>query len=426
MAPALGPGDQEPRPRRGLLNESGVPHGAELELVRLGRTFGSTAAVDGLDLEVERGEVLTLLGPSGCGKTTALRLVAGFEVPDEGSVRFRGRDVTAWNPRRRGFGMVFQNYALFPHLDVFENVAFGLRCRSVEDADIRRRVGRVLALVDLPEHGERPVQQLSGGQQQRVALARALAIEPPLLLLDEPLSNLDAALRERTRTELRRLIKELGITALFVTHDQEEAFDLSDRVAVMRSGRLRQVGKPEELYDAPADAFVAGFVGRANRLPVRLEREDGGGRVARLPDGTVWPLPVNAGGREGDRGPAPAGPAPDDVGAELWVRPEDLELRPWMPESAGREVLAGQVVDRRFRGAVTTYRIDAGEAGVLEVNGHRDAAAPGDRVGVVPARGAAMHLFGAGADSPPDGWPDEGGEGEGTESESARGGRGES
>ncbi len=387
--------------------------GPELELVGLSRRFGGTAAVDGLDLAVERGEVLTLLGPSGCGKTTALRLVAGFEVPDGGAVRFRGQDVTGWSPRRRGFGMVFQNYALFPHLDVFENVAFGLRCRSVEEAEIRRRVARVLTLVDLPEHGERPVQQLSGGQQQRVALARALAIEPPLLLLDEPLSNLDAALRERTRTELRRLIKELGITALFVTHDQEEAFDLSDRVAVMRAGRLRQVGPPEALYDAPADAFVAGFVGRANRIPVRVERTEGGGRAARLPDGTTWPLPRDGQGAAGSGA------------AELWVRPEDLELRAWSPERADPHVLAGTVVDRRFRGAVTTFRIDAGEAGGLEVNGERDAAAPGDRVGLAPIRGAAMHLFGFEAAAPPSGWPEEGETDGAAGPERARGGRAE-
>ena len=387
-----------------------MPYGAELELVGLSRRFGGTTAVDGLDLEIEPGEVLTLLGPSGCGKTTALRLVAGFEVPDGGAVRFRGQNVTDWSPRRRGFGMVFQNYALFPHLDVFENVAFGLRCRSVEDGEIRRRVGRVLELVDLPEHGERPVQQLSGGQQQRVALARALAIEPPLLLLDEPLSNLDAALRERTRTELRRLIKELGITALFVTHDQEEAFDLSDRVAVMRAGRLRQVGKPEELYDAPADAFVAGFVGRANRLPVRVERGGGGAWIARLPDGTAWPLPDD-GGTAG--------------GFELWVRPEDLELRPWTSDGTDPGLLAGEVVDRRFRGAVTTFRIAAADAGVLEVNGDREAATPGDRVGIVPAEGATMHLFESRAEAPPRGWPENRVAGEGTETKNARGGRDE-
>ncbi|HKK07761.1 MAG TPA: ABC transporter ATP-binding protein [Gemmatimonadota bacterium] len=361
----------------------------ELELEGLRRAFGETAALDGLDLSLERGELLTLLGPSGCGKTTALRIVAGFETPDAGRVRFRGEDVTGRSPRRRGFGMVFQNYALFPHLDVFENVAFGLRCRGVPDAEIRERVDRVLELVDLPGYGSRRVQDLSGGQQQRVALARALAIEPPLLLLDEPLSNLDAALRERTRVELRRLVKELGITALFVTHDQEEAFDLSDRVAVMRAGRIRQVGTPEALYDRPADPFVAGFVGRANRLRVALEGE-GSGRTAVLPDGTRWPLPA---------GTASPGVARE---AELWIRPEALELAR-VGSGEDREAgapggrVAGVVRDRRFRGAGALYRVETPGVGVLEIAGGREDAAPGDRVTVSLRAGRRVHVFPADA-----------------------------
>ncbi|HKK26562.1 MAG TPA: ABC transporter ATP-binding protein [Gemmatimonadota bacterium] len=370
----------------------------ELELDGLRKRFGETTALDGLDLALERGELLTLLGPSGCGKTTALRIVAGFEAPDSGRVRFRGQDVTDRSPRRRGFGMVFQNYALFPHLDVFENVAFGLRCRKAAEEEVRDRVGRVLELVDLPGFAERRVQQLSGGQQQRVALARALAIEPPLLLLDEPLSNLDAALRERTRVELRRLIKDLGITALFVTHDQEEAFDLSDRVAVMRAGTVRQVGTPEALYDRPAEPFVAGFVGRANRIRARLER-DGEGRVAVLEDGTRWPLPdgdsgADEAGTGEERESRPAGP---DV--ELWVRPEDLALGPGGPDAGSRREeagpgaagarLAGRVRDRRFRGSGALYRVEVPEIGVLEVAGGREESEVGDpvSVGLRPGRG---------------------------------------
>lgn len=374
--PGAGPRDAERREHR----RAGSPVERQLELSGVSKRFGDTVAVDDLDLGLREGELLTLLGPSGCGKTTVLRLVAGFESPDGGSIRFRGEEILARGPRERGFGMVFQNYALFPHLDVFENVAFGLRSRNVAEEEIGRRVGRVLELVDLPDFGDRAVQELSGGQQQRVALARALAIEPPLLLLDEPLSNLDAALRERTRTELRLLVKELGITTLFVTHDQEEAFDLSDRVAVMDAGRVRQTGRPEELYDEPADPFVAGFVGRANRLEIRLAVEDGG-RTARLPGGGVWPIPDARLGFDFEATAAP-------TEAELWVRPEDLELLP-----AEEAALSGTVRDRRFRGAVTVFRVDAGAAGLLEVAGGRDALSAGERVGVAPAEGARLHLF---------------------------------
>ncbi|HEU0013103.1 MAG TPA: ABC transporter ATP-binding protein, partial [Longimicrobium sp.] len=253
-----------------------------LRLENLTRRFGDTLAVDGLSLEVAAGEFLTLLGPSGCGKTTTLRMIAGFEQPTSGRVVVDGRDVTALPPQKRDVGMVFQNYALFPHLDVAENVAFGLRSRGESRAAAAPGVERALEMVELTGFGARRVQQLSGGQQQRVALARALAPEPPLLLLDEPLSNLDAALRERTRDELRALLKQLGMTAVFVTHDQEEAFALSDRVAVLDRGRLQQVGSPEELYAAPANAFVASFLGRANFLPATVEGADGALAACRL------------------------------------------------------------------------------------------------------------------------------------------------
>jgi ABC-type Fe3+/spermidine/putrescine transport system ATPase subunit len=337
------------------------------------RRFGEVVAVDDLSLSLQPGEFVTLLGPSGCGKTTALRLLAGFERADGGRITFRGEEITGWSPQRRGFGMVFQSYALFPHLDVFENVAFGLRSRKRVPPDLDRRVEAALARVDLAGYARRAVQALSGGQQQRVALARALAIEPPLLLLDEPLSNLDQALRVRTRGELRALVRELGITALFVTHDQEEAFALSDRIAVMAQGRLRQFGTPRELYEAPVDRFVAGFVGRVNELPARLEGAGDRARVA----GVSWPVRLAGAAARAGGGSAGSG--------YLLVRPEALAMvDPGVPPASTPErtgpraggptlpPLRARVVDRRFGGAVTTWSLvledAAGEAGSREAD----------------------------------------------------------
>lgn len=341
------------------------------------RRFGEVTAVDRLSLSVDPGEFVTLLGPSGCGKTTALRIIAGFEEAEEGTLRFRGEDVTRFTPQRRGFGMVFQNYALFPHLSVLENVAFGLRVRKVPKAEIPRRVEAALARVDLAGYGARAVQALSGGQQQRVALARALAIEPPLILLDEPLSNLDAALRERTRTEIRRLVKELGITALFVTHDQEEAFDLSDRIAVMNAGRLRQMGTPEELYRTPADRFVAGFVGRANFLDGTAA--EGG---IRLRTGVFWEAAAPPGFQGASGSPAVA-----------MIRPEDLHFSTHVVENA----LPGVVRDRRFRGALVAFTVELRGGALVEVGGSGGGGEGdpgiGEEVHVVPRQGARVHLF---------------------------------
>ncbi len=344
-----------------------------LSLQGLVKRFGTVTAVDHLSLELQEGEFLTLLGPSGCGKTTALRVVAGFERPDAGTLTFQGEDVTEWNPQRRGFGMVFQNYALFPHLDVAENVAFGLKSRRRPREEIGERVEAALERVSLPGLGSRAVQALSGGQQQRVALARALAIEPPLLLLDEPFSNLDAALRERTRTELRLLVKELGITALFVTHDQEEAFDLSDRIAVMDGGKLRQVGTPEELYRNPTHRFVAGFVGRINALEGVLEEERGGVVRVRLDAGPRWTL----------------APGPEPGPCELLVRPEDLTF----VEAGTAESLPGRIRDRRFLGAYTLYFVDTETTGILEVVSRESGPVEGEAVGIAPAPGAGLHVF---------------------------------
>ncbi len=340
-----------------------------LRLEALGKRFGETPAVIDLTLEVRDGELLTLLGPSGCGKTTTLRMIAGFEIPDAGRILLAGRDITREPPRRRGVGMVFQNYALFPHLDVFENVAFGLRVRGVSRGDADSSVEHALDLVDLAGYGGRKVQELSGGQQQRVALARALAPEPPVLLLDEPLSNLDPALRERTRDELRRLLERLRITTIFVTHDQEEAFALSDRVALMREGRLQQLGTPEDLYDRPANPFVASFLGRANFLDAAVVAAQDG-RVVCDVAGVRW----NVGA--GDTLSA------GDV-ARLMLRPEALRIRPEEEEG-----LPGEVVERRFAGAVTHYRVRT-SSGELLVLAEADAAAIGERVAVqLPAGGA--------------------------------------
>ncbi len=350
-----------------------------LELRGLRKRFGEVVAVRDFTLELEPGELMTLLGPSGCGKTTALRLIAGFETPDAGRITFRGADVTALSPQKRGFGMVFQSYALFPHLSVFENVAFGLKAQRREASELGRLVEAALVRVDLVGYVDRRVQELSGGQQQRVALARALAVEPPLLLLDEPLSNLDASLRERTRTELRSLLKGLGITALYVTHDQEEAFDLSDRVAVMNDGELRQVGTPEELYDHPHDVFVAGFVGRANLLSGLLESPGGGEPSVRLVGDALWPVDP-----EGTSGLDPG------QAVQVAVRPEDLEL---FPEGHHASELVGVVSERVFRGARIAYHVKLADGTVVEVEADRRSEARGGRIAVRPRSHARVHVY---------------------------------
>ena len=238
-------------------------------LTGLVKRYGTTRALDGVSLAVVPGEFFTLLGPSGCGKTTTLRSVAGFVTPDAGQVAINGADVTGVPPHRRRVGMVFQHYALFPHRTVAQNVGFGLRMQRVDKAEIARRVAEALALVQLPGHGGRYPSQLSGGEQQRVALARALVTRPAVLLLDEPLGALDKKLRDHMKIELKRLQREVGITTIYVTHDQEEALTMSDRIAVMHRGRVEQVAPPRGLYETPATAFVAGFIGNINLLTGR-------------------------------------------------------------------------------------------------------------------------------------------------------------
>jgi len=239
---------------------------AFLELKNINKTFAATAAVEDFNLEVEKGELVSFLGPSGCGKTTTLRTVAGFEIPTTGSVVLNGEEITKKAPHQRNVGMVFQAYALFPNMTVADNVGFGLKVSKKPKAEISKRVQEMLALIQMAALGDRYPHQLSGGQQQRVALARALAIQPQVLLLDEPLSALDAKIRVELRTEIRRIQQRLGITTIYVTHDQEEALSISDRVVVMNAGRMEQVGAPYEIYNYPATPFVAGFVGTLNQI----------------------------------------------------------------------------------------------------------------------------------------------------------------
>jgi iron(III) transport system ATP-binding protein len=253
---------------------------------------GSTPSVDDISLTVGDGEFFTLLGPSGCGKSTTLRMIAGFITPTSGSIRFGERDVTTMPPHRRDTGMVFQNYALFPHMDVSANVAYGLSMRRVASAEKRTRVAEALEIVGLTGYSDRRIDQLSGGQQQRVALARALVIEPSVLLLDEPLSNLDAKLREETRAQIRQIQQRAGTTSVYVTHDQSEAMAMSDRIAVMNAGVLHQVGPPREIYRRPATSFVARFIGRSNVLPGTVEEIEKHQVVIRLDGGEVLQAPL--------------------------------------------------------------------------------------------------------------------------------------
>jgi spermidine/putrescine ABC transporter ATP-binding subunit len=246
----------------------------QIELKNVTKRFGQTAAVNNVNLTIQEGELFTLLGPSGCGKTTSLRLVAGFYTPDEGEVLFNGRVVNTVPPDQRGIGMVFQNYALWPHMTVFQNVAYGLKLQKIGRAEANERVNVVLNNVELQGFGDRYPGQLSGGQQQRVALARALVLNPKILLLDEPLSNLDAKIRVQVRQEIRKLQKDLGITTIYVTHDQEEALTLSDRIAVFNHGQVFQVGPPKELYERPANYFVADFIGINNLFEGTVESVD--------------------------------------------------------------------------------------------------------------------------------------------------------
>ncbi|HKC07639.1 MAG TPA: ABC transporter ATP-binding protein [Methylomirabilota bacterium] len=325
--------------------------GARLRLVSVSKRFvraeQGVAAVDDVTLTVEPGELLTLLGPSGCGKTTTLRMVAGFEQPDSGRVLIDEQDVTGLMVYRRNIGFVFQNYALFPHLTVFENVAYGLRVKRLGAAVIREKVERVLALVGLPGHARRFSNQLSGGEQQRVAVARAVVVEPRLLLFDEPLSNLDAKLRVQMREELSRLQRQLAITTIYVTHDQEEAMAISDRIAVMQAGRVAQVGTAHDLYRAPRSVFVAQFIGRVNLLPARVLRAGTGAATV-----TLWGREVTVPADE----PVAAGQS-----VSLVLRPESVALLPERAVAPAQEfAVAGVVRGRTFLGEKVEYAVEVG------------------------------------------------------------------
>lgn len=355
---------------------------AELILQDLLKVFRGrgrpVVAVDHLHLEVTKGELVTLLGPSGCGKTTTLRIVGGFEAPDAGEVYLSGQRITHLPPQRRPTATVFQSYALFPHMSVFENVAFGLKVRRVPRQELRRRVREVLALVGLEGLEDRPPAKLSGGQQQRVALARVLVIQPQVLLFDEPLSNLDAKLRLETREHIRRIQRELGITSIYVTHDQAEAMAISDRVAVMNEGSIQQIGSPQEVYLRPANAFVADFIGRANLLDAQI--------VGRTTEETEVAL------RDGVRLKLPG--AFDCVPGEavkLVVRPEAVDL---VAPEAGE--LRGKIVLAQVTGALAQYRIalSSGETLEVEVLGalEKGVLPPGTPVGL-RLHFKTLHLF---------------------------------
>lgn len=333
--------------------------------------FGAAAAVDGVSLLVEPGELFFLLGPSGCGKTTLLRVLAGFVQPDAGEVYFGGQQVTHLPPRARDAGMVFQTYALWPHLTVARNVAYGLEVRGVGRAEAARRVAEALRLVRLEGLGDRRPNQLSGGQQQRVALARALVIRPRLLLLDEPLSNLDARLRDEMREEVRRLHGETGLTMVYVTHDQKEALALANRLAVMDRGRVVQVGTPEEVYRRPASRFVARFLGDSNFLPGKV-REESGGRC--LVDTAVGTLEAAA----------PAGGAAPGMAVVCSVRPQSLAVA---RGGEGNRIPA-TVEAVAFLGDLVQVRLGAAGGTVLEL-----VTLPQHAAGLVP--GAAVVLTAA-------------------------------
>ncbi len=299
---------------------------AVVQLEQVVKVFGSLMAVDHLDLEIRRGEFFSMLGPSGCGKTTTLRMIGGFEEPTEGVVKLDGRDVTDLPAYKRDVNTVFQSYGLFPHLNVFENVAFGLRRQHVEGKEIQRRVGEVLELVNLERLGKRRPSQLSGGQQQRVALARALVNRPAVLLLDEPLGALDLKLRKQMQLELKRIQDEVGITFVFVTHDQEEAMTISDRIAVMNHGRVEQLGPPEAVYEHPASVFVAEFLGASNLLTGAYTGSHDGWGWVDLGDGHVIRIVSDPRLRAGQR-------------LHVGVRPEKISVNP-----AGAQMDHGQNV----------------------------------------------------------------------------------
>ena len=333
--------------------------GGAIRLHQLVKSFGGVPAVTGIDLDIPAGQFYSLLGPSGCGKTTTLRMIAGFEKPDSGRIELDGRDVAGDPPHRRPVNTVFQTYALFPFMTVWDNVAFGLKYQKASRDETKRRVGEALELVRMSDFAKRRPAQLSGGQQQRVALARALVLRPRVLLLDEPLGALDAKLRKQLQLELRAVQREVGITFVYVTHDQEEALTMSDQIAVLAEGRVEQVGPPQEIYSAPATTFVAGFLGAANIFDAEVLEAGGGSARVR---GT------------GHHGLVPRSDESDGPGAAaIVIRPERIALQtPSEPIEPGHNAIGGTVAQVVYLGNCTQVHVDVGApaALIVEVPNH--------------------------------------------------------
>jgi putative spermidine/putrescine transport system ATP-binding protein len=343
----------------------------EVSIERLTKTFGSARAVDGISIRIADGEFISLLGPSGCGKTTTLKMIAGFEEASEGAIRFDGKDVVNVPAEKRDIGMVFQNYALFPHMTVDQNLAFGLEMRKIAKPEMLSRIAEVLDMVQLGGYSDRYPNQLSGGQQQRVALARALVIEPKILLLDEPLANLDAKLREEMRVFIRDLQRSVGITTVYVTHDQAEAMTMSDRVVVMFGGRIAQIGAPSDIYERPENPEVAQFVGQVNLVKGTITGAAGPGK-SRVASG-FGEVAVDS---RADHAPG--------TSVTLSLRPEAIELKP-----AGQGGAQGKVTARYYSGSIIDYRIALDSGETLHVQTFPNIRiAEGDRVSVhAPADG---------------------------------------
>jgi len=346
-----------------------------VQLDNVTKSYGDNPPTVAMDLTIGAGEFFTLLGPSGCGKSTMLRMIAGFLQPSSGVIRFGEKEVTDTPPHKRDTGMVFQNYALFPHMTVAQNVAYGLGIRKVAKAERAARIEKALAQVGLAGYGSRRIDQLSGGQQQRVALARAVVIEPSVLLLDEPLSNLDAKLREETRLQIRQVQREAGITGIYVTHDQAEAMAMSDRIAVLEAGKVHQIAAPREIYHRPATAFVARFIGNSNVLSATvLSVNDDGGVRLKLDGGGELEVPA-----------APHVEAVAGAGVQVSIRPEQLGFG-----SAQEGILSGVVKSLEFTGASLNYEVECGPATLtVTVPDSLDAPREGDPVHLVCGRNKA-------------------------------------
>ncbi|GGF50119.1 polyamine-transporting ATPase [Azorhizobium oxalatiphilum] len=342
---------------------------ARVDLDSVKKWYGPVLAVRGVSLSIEPGEMVCFLGPSGCGKTTTLRMIAGLETPDEGEIRIGGEAVNRLPPWKRNVGMVFQNYALFPHMTVAENIAFGLNMRGTSGSEVRAKVEAAMAQVRLADYGDRRPSQLSGGQRQRIALARAIVTRPNVLLLDEPLAALDKKLREQMQVEIKQLQRAVGITTVFVTHDQEEALTLADRIVVMEEGRIVQIGAPSDVYERPKSRFVSDFIGYTNAVSGKVEAITAGRARVSTASGHAFEVPAGEGISAGDR-------------VDLVIRPEKVVVDP--ANTDGLMVLDGTLVHTVYTGAVTYSHVDIGAGDVLiamSPNAHGEAAtAPGGRL----------------------------------------------